>query len=81
MDHFALRLGLAGKLEHAARIAGYADATYATKQSLRQLNEARAHSRLMDVLRERLGDDEIARLMASGAALDEDDACRIALEE
>jgi len=46
MDSFALRAGLAGKLENAARIAGYADATHAAKQSLRQPNEARARARV-----------------------------------
>jgi len=81
MDSFALRAGLAGKLDNAARIAGYADATHAAKQSLRQPNEARARARLMDVLREHLDGDEIARLTAAGAAFDEDEACRIALEE
>jgi predicted ATPase/DNA-binding winged helix-turn-helix (wHTH) protein len=81
MDHFALRAALAGKLENAAHIAGYVDATYAAKQSLRQTNEARAHARLMTELRERLDGDEIARLMAAGAAFDEDEAHRIALEE
>jgi len=35
----------------------------------------------MDVLREHLDGDEIARLTAAGAAFDEDEACRIALEE
>jgi class 3 adenylate cyclase len=35
----------------------------------------------MAMLRERLGGDEIARPMGAGAALDEDQACRIALEE
>jgi predicted ATPase/DNA-binding winged helix-turn-helix (wHTH) protein/tetratricopeptide (TPR) repeat protein len=81
MDHFALRVGLAGRIEHAARIAGYADAIYAAKQSLRHLNEARARTRLMVLLRERLGDDELARLMTAGAALDEDEVCRLALEQ
>ena len=81
MDHFALRAGLAGKLENAARIAGYASANYAAKQSVRQTNEARAHARLMVVLRERLDRDELARLMTAGADLDEVEACRIALEE
>ncbi|HEY5367319.1 MAG TPA: tetratricopeptide repeat protein [Casimicrobiaceae bacterium] len=46
MDSFALRAGLAGKLDNAARIAGYADATHAAKQSLRQPNEARARARV-----------------------------------
>ena len=81
MDHFALRAGLAGKLENAARIAGYASANYAAKQSVRQTNEARVHARLMVMLRERLDRDELARLMTAGADLDEVEACRIALEE
>lgn len=80
MDHFALRAALAGKLETAARIAGYASATYAAKQSPRQPNEARAHARLMEMLRSSLEADEMVRLTAEGASLDEDEACRIAVE-
>lgn len=81
MDTLALRAGLAGKLDNAARIAGYADAVHAAKQSLRQPNEARAHARLIAVLRERLDHDRLAQLMASGAALSDDEACAIALED
>ena len=81
MDHFALRAALAGKLETAARIAGYASATYAAKQSPRQPNEARAHARLMEMLRSRLEAGEIERLMTAGAALDEEEACRVAIED
>ncbi|HET7032165.1 MAG TPA: tetratricopeptide repeat protein, partial [Casimicrobiaceae bacterium] len=80
MDHFALRAALVGKLENAARIAGHVDATHRAKPSLRQPNEARAYARLMELLRARLDEDRITRLLAEGAEIGGDEACRLALE-
>jgi predicted ATPase/DNA-binding winged helix-turn-helix (wHTH) protein len=81
MDHFALRAALAGMLENAAHLAAYADATFAAKETSRQPNEARAHARLQALLREKLVPDELERLLAEGARMTEDEACRLALEE
>jgi hypothetical protein len=81
VDHAALRAALAGKLANAARVAGFADATYVAKKSLRQPNEARAHARLQVLLREKLHPDELERLLAEGAKMSEDEACRMALDE
>jgi tetratricopeptide (TPR) repeat protein len=81
VDHAALRAALAGKLANAARVAGFADATYVAKKSLRQPNEARARDRLEALLREKLAPDELERLFAEGTALTEDEACRLALED
>ncbi|HZI83494.1 MAG TPA: hypothetical protein VFF44_06240, partial [Casimicrobiaceae bacterium] len=80
-DHVALRTALAGRLRDAARIAGYADAAWAAKKATRQPNEGRARDRLHAVLREKLLPDELDRLLAEGARLSEDDACRLALED
>ena len=80
-DHLALRVALSGKTADAARLAGYADAAYAAKATPRQANEARACNRLRALLRERLAADELERLLAEGAKLSEDEACRLALED
>jgi hypothetical protein len=80
-DLLALRAALAGKTANAARIAGFADSTFAAKQASRPPNEARARNRLQVLLREALTLDEVERLLAEGAKMNEDEACRLALEE
>ena len=81
MDHLALRVALAGNVASAARVAGYANANYAARESSRQPNEARARARLHALLREKLVTDELDSLLAEGAKLSDDEACRLALEE
>jgi tetratricopeptide (TPR) repeat protein len=81
LDHVALRAALAGKVANAARVAGYADSIFAAKRTSRQFNEARAHVRVQALLREKLVPDELERLLAEGAKMSEDEACRLALEE
>jgi predicted ATPase/DNA-binding winged helix-turn-helix (wHTH) protein len=81
LDHLALRTALAHKFANAARLAGYADSAVVEKQSPRQPNEARAHARLQALLREKLAADELERLLAEGATMTEDEACRLALED
>jgi predicted ATPase/class 3 adenylate cyclase len=81
LDHSALRAGLAGKLANAARLAGYADSAFTANESSRQPNEARAHERLQALLRDKLDPGELTRLVAEGAKMSEDEACRMALEE
>jgi tetratricopeptide (TPR) repeat protein len=81
MDHLALRAGLAGKLANAARTAGYTDSAFAAKESSRQPNETRAHDRLQVLLREKLAPGELERLLAEGAKISEEEACRLVLEE
>lgn len=80
LDHLAMRAALAGKLAVAVRVAGYADATFASKKMARQPNEARARNRLQAVLEDEYPAGELARLLAEGATLSEDDACRRVLE-
>jgi tetratricopeptide (TPR) repeat protein len=79
LDHFALRAALVGRWADAARLAGYVDAVFATKGIVRQANEARARARLDRLLHDRLDDNQRAILMAEGATLSEEDACRLAL--
>ena len=81
IDHVGLRAALAGKVANAARLAGFADSAFAAKESSRQPNEARARDRLQVLLGEKLASDELERLLAEGAKMSEDEACRLALEE
>src|SRR5207342_3456499 len=80
LDHLALRAALAAKFVDAARLAGFVDSAHTAKEAVRQPNEARARNRLHALLREKLCPDELARLLAEGAKMTEDDACRLALE-
>ena len=79
LDHLALRAALVGRSADAARLAGYVDGVFETREVVRQPNEARARARLDRVLGDRLDADARAALMAEGAALTEEDACRLAL--
>ena len=47
----------------------------------RQFNEARARARLQSLLEERLEPDALARLLAEGARMNEEEAGRLALQE
>jgi len=80
MDHLALRAALAGKHGNAAKLAGFADAGYAMRKVPRQPNEVRARARLGELLQPRYSADELAALLAAGAALADAAACELALE-
>ena len=79
LDHLALRAALVGRWADAARLAGYIDALFATRGIVRQVNEARARTRLDSLLRDKGDAGERAQLMAEGATMSEEDACRLAL--
>jgi predicted ATPase/DNA-binding winged helix-turn-helix (wHTH) protein len=79
LDHLALRAALVGRWADAARLTGYADAMFAGRGTVRQINEARARARLDRLLRDRLDGNERAQLMAEGATMTEENACRLAL--
>jgi predicted ATPase/DNA-binding winged helix-turn-helix (wHTH) protein len=79
LDHLALRAAQVGRCADAVRIAGYVDAAFAARGIVRQANEARARARLDGVLGDRLDANEREALMAEGAAMTEEDACRLAL--
>ena len=81
LDHVALRAALVGKVANAARVAGFADSIFVAKEISRQPNEARARDRLQALLTEKLAAAELERLLAEGAKMTEDEACRLALEE
>jgi tetratricopeptide (TPR) repeat protein len=80
LDHFALRMALAGKIADAARIAGCSDSIRTTRVTVREAEDARARDRLEALLREKLDHSNLERLLVEGAKLDGDDACRLALE-
>jgi tetratricopeptide (TPR) repeat protein len=81
LDHLALRAALTGKVASAARLAGYTDSAFAAKGSSREANEGRARERLQAMLRDKLDPGELTRLLAEGVKMNEDQACRLALEE
>jgi predicted ATPase/DNA-binding winged helix-turn-helix (wHTH) protein len=81
IDHLALRAALAGKWARAAELAGHANAMLTVKASEREPNEARAHTRLHALLRERLDAVELEHLLAKGAKMTEVEACRMAMED
>lgn len=79
LDHLALRAALVGRCVDAARIAAYVDAVFAARGVVRQANEARARARLERLLGEHVNAHERAAWAAEGAAMTEDDVCRLAL--
>ena len=70
-----------GRIGDAARLAGYADAMLAAHDRVRQPNESRARQSLHAILSDKLAPDVLTRLLAEGADLSEDEACRIALAD
>lgn len=80
-DSLALRAGLAGKVSAAARLAGCADQAFAAKEATRHPTDTRHYERLHVMLRESLPAAELERLLAEGAKMTEEDACRLALED
>jgi hypothetical protein len=77
-DYFALLAALEGRAADAARLAGYADATYVRNDDERQNNEAAAVERARALARATLGAAEAARLQAEGARCSDDEAAALA---
>ena len=77
-DYLALLAALEGRQQEAARLAGYADAGYAAREILRELNEAAAVTRAKALARAALGDAEVQRLQAEGTVLRDDQIAAIA---
>jgi tetratricopeptide (TPR) repeat protein len=80
-DHLALRAALAGKSKDAARIIGYADCMHRAFSRPREPIEKRAAARVLKLLRGTLPEGEIKRLKREGAALTEQRAIDLALEQ
>ncbi len=79
LDHVALRIALGGNLDDAARLEGFCNAAFRAQGDEREPNEARLRARLLDLLRQRLAPDALERLLAEGAKLSEEEACRLAV--
>jgi predicted ATPase len=79
MDHFAARAAAAGETARAARLGGFAEHAYLSRNAMRQPNEARARTRWQARLRETLDAETMTRLGEEGAAMSEADACALAL--
>jgi len=63
-------------------LEGYANAVHSTQgMTPRQSNEARARTRLLALLTEKLAAGELERLLAEGTKMSQDKACRLALED
>lgn len=81
-DHYALLVELMGRHADAARLEGYANTVHSAQgMTPRQSNEARARTRLLALLTEKLAAGELERLLAEGAKMSEEEACRLALED
>ena len=81
LDDLALRVACTGKLADAARLAGYADSVHAAKEATRGRLTTRLRDRLYALLRANFAMNDLDCLLAEGAKMSEDEACRLALEE
>jgi predicted ATPase len=81
IEHLALVVALRGNLVRAATLEGYADAALQRHGFPREFTETTTHDRLTALLRESLAPDDLARLIAEGAALTPQAAIALALEE
>jgi len=80
-DYGALRAGSEGNFAKAALLAGYADYAHVLNGGTRAYVTTRSRNRLRALLAEKLPADQLERLLAEGAKLDEDQACRLALQD
>jgi hypothetical protein len=72
-------MSLRGERHRAARLAGYADATYQKLGSRREPTEQWSYDKLLLSLREKIAAGELEALMAEGAAWTENQAADEAL--
>jgi predicted ATPase len=77
-DKLALLAALEGRPRHAARLIGYADASFAASGATRRASDAHAEARALMLTRARLDCDDFARLRGEGATLSESDIEAIA---
>ena len=80
IDSLALRAARAGDIAAAARLAGYADRAFATKEATRHPIELRHRSELHALLQRRLSDKELVGLLAQGARMSDEEADRLAVQ-
>jgi len=80
-DYGALRASSEGNFAKAALLAGYADRAHESNGGTRSFVTARARDRMRGLLSEKLSAAELERLLAEGAQMTEDEACRLALQD
>jgi predicted ATPase len=80
LQHLALLAGLAGDGRRAASLLGYVDACYTELGAKRESTEQWGYDKLLAALRTTLREDELAPLLAEGAAWSEDRAVEEALK-
>jgi hypothetical protein len=81
IEHLALVFAVRGDHAGAATLEGYADAALQLSGYPREFTETTTCDRLTALLRETLAPDELARLLAEGAALTPEAAIALALAE
>jgi predicted ATPase/class 3 adenylate cyclase len=81
VEPLALALALRGDLSRAATLEGYADNAMRDVGFQREFTETTTYDRLMSLLCEKLAPDDLACLLADGAALSRETAVALALEE
>jgi predicted ATPase/DNA-binding winged helix-turn-helix (wHTH) protein len=80
LDDFALLAAMAGNIGGAARAIGYTDATYKASAAARPPHVAQSRLKTETLLLEKLSPEMLERLVAEGATMTEDEACRALLE-
>ena len=81
IEHLALAYALRGDLARAAKQEGFATASLHRGSIERENTEKATYTRLMTLLGNGLAPDELARLLAEGAALPTEAAIALALED
>ena len=79
MDHFASRLAKTGLLREAALVLGWNNFQFSNARVNRQPNELRAMKSTSVLLLKHFSPEILAQLCAEGAALSEDEVCKIAV--
>lgn len=78
LEHHAVLGGLAGDHERASLLVGFTDAHYAAQGDKRQRTEQRGYERLMRILNDVYGPEDLTHRLAGGADLSEEEALGIA---
>ncbi|MBD5653710.1 MAG: hypothetical protein IAI50_00840, partial [Candidatus Eremiobacteraeota bacterium] len=79
MQHLALTLALGSDTSRAATLAGYVEAASERFGYRRELNELASRDRLVAVLQDKVGSDDLGRMLGEGAAMDSETAIEFAL--
>ncbi len=66
LEHFALCLAIDGDFRNAAQLEGYVQKRFTQLSFEREYTECASHRRLLELLTENVGDDELAALLARG---------------